>query len=185
MAKKTKTAEQIEREQRHDAYTSIRKLDTWPNEDDCDYAASVLRASYYQSVMGWAVELAKQLRRGDFATAEDFRESMEQAIDGCQDVIYTRRAETVVYASDYSDEAREEWSDSYGKDGDASQIAYTCMMHDVGEELARQLECSPDEWFTCSDCGVTFDGDAGNARAPDCEARKCNDCHAADLSEGT
>lgn len=126
---------------RASSYADLRALADWPSSADVDYADSVLRAEYYGgTVKGVAESMIEEIKRGEIADSGALSDRLHEDCDGHHDVIYTACARTIVYVSDYSSDAHEEWfGDLGGKEYKVEAIAFLCLKHDAEEEIDRLL----------------------------------------------
>jgi hypothetical protein len=98
-------------------------------------ALDTLNRAYHDEIRGWVAEYEKRIRAREFADESEFREALEQDIDGSECVIYTYKARLVGMLSDSYEDARSELSDMGIENPTAEQIAYQCLLLDVSERI--------------------------------------------------
>ena len=130
--------------------------------------------AYRETVTGFVDDLKRAVRDGEIDDRDGAIEYLEQSIDGCQDVIYTARAQEVLRHS-RNDDA---YFNDFGSEGaitrdgiEWSKLAYCALLADVQEELGDL-----DEWFTCSECNG--DTTAEDRKLAGDDLPVCEDCRA-------
>lgn len=111
-----------------------------PTEADVNDAMRVLRQDYYSDIKEMAEEYMKEIENNEYDSPEDFRERLEQDIDGNQWVIYTHQAQVVMLVSENSDAFFDEGMGPLECEDsvDWSKLAYFAVLADVKEELDRE-----------------------------------------------
>lgn len=164
-----------------DAYDFIRRKTETPS-DAVDRALGTIRRDYHGDVHDAAVSIQEELlgRLKQQECGEPLREwlaeHIDETIDGCARVIYTRQAQLGVLCSDNDGAYFEEFGDEGAvADGaiDWSKLCYAAMHQDVIEELERIevdannpvppcVQCDADdqdERFVIGDDDTNIDGD--------------------------
>lgn len=103
-----------------------------------DDAMQVLRKEYFDTVRGIVADLERAIKDKEVTTEDEAQDWLHETVDGCQDVIYTYRAQQVLLHSDNSDA----YSSEYGEEGiiengqiQWSRMAYAALMADVRDAI--------------------------------------------------
>lgn len=131
---------------RADAYYEIRRSFDWPNDDDCDYAESILTARYHRDAASLADCVANELVSGEienYSRASDVSEAVDERLryicDGNRRVIYTWLAHETVFSSSHRAEAKDKLNDLGIYNPTIERWAFECMLLDTREALPRAI----------------------------------------------
>jgi hypothetical protein len=72
-------------------------------DDDVKAAVDVISSEYWQQVRECAADFVEQFKNGEFKDEEDYREQLEQYVDGSQRVIYPYWARLGLLATNSAD----------------------------------------------------------------------------------
>lgn len=147
-------------------------------DEKLDAARSVLRADYWQDVIGVRDELARLIERGDIADADDATQWLDETVDGHQRVIYTGQAIECLLFSDNEDAHYDEMGTGpdFGDGAQWSQLAYFAFRADIMAEIG-DLEDFIDTHKpappVCDGCGEDIeDAEEGDNLCADCAEDK-------------
>lgn len=103
-----------------------------------DDAFRALRAEYYTAVKSYAEDLKDRITRKEIKNHDELIQAVEEDVDGSEWVIYTRKAQQVLFVSDNEDAYVDELgTDGVVKDGaiNWNALAYMAMRTDLQETL--------------------------------------------------
>lgn len=117
------------------------------NDDLFNNGIQALRRWYREWIRDHVAGILADMKRGDMGDdLDEFNERVQETVDGCEIVIYTRLARAVPLCSDY--DWQSDWDDmGYEKAPTTEQIAYLCVLNDVREEIGDAAE----EYFESRD----------------------------------
>lgn len=114
---------------------------------DVRAAVSILTMDYYNDCRDVAKDLAQRMKDGE---VEDFSDSLHEAVDGTQRIIYTFQAKCGLLVSDNADAYVEEFGEAPLENGDIKweAMAFVAMQRDVEKELdVRGVDVNdPSSW---------------------------------------
>lgn len=169
-----------------DAHDFIRRKTETPDMS-VDRALGIIRGDYNDDVHDAAVSIQDELlgRLKEQECGEDLREwlteHIDETIDGCARVIYTRSAQLGVIFSDHDGAYFEEFGSEGAVEDDSinwSKLCYAAMRADVIDELERMDVDVNDPVPPCAHC-ETGDQDERYLAGQDLLCETCRDKYAA------
>jgi hypothetical protein len=106
------------------------------SEEDVKAACDVISSEYWQDVRECAADFVEQFHKGEFKDEEDYREQLEQYVDGSQRVIYTYWARLGLLATNSSNAYEEATGEA--PTGDSAGIS-TQMAYAFGEDIKNAI----------------------------------------------
>lgn len=112
-----------------------------------DQADSRLRAEYFEAVASFAEDAENEVKNGNITDEDDYREYIEQSVDGSSWVIYTANALQVLRYCGNHDAYTDEFGEvpMQGSEINWSALAYAAMLEDVRERVTDFDDLQPEE----------------------------------------
>ena len=111
------------------------------SEEDVKAAVDVIVSEYWQDVRECAADFVEQFQKGEFKDEEDYREQLEQYVDGSSRVIYTYWARLGLLAT-HSEGAYEEQTGEEPT-GDSARISkqmYYAYLADIQNAIGSDID---------------------------------------------
>lgn len=106
-------------------------------DDDVKAAVDVISSEYWQDVRETAADFVERFHKGEFKDEEDYREQLEQYVDGSQRVIYTYWAQLGLLATN----SRNAYEEQMGEEtSDVSKQMYYAYLEDIQNNIGSDID---------------------------------------------
>lgn len=110
-------------------------------DDDVKAAVDVISSEYWQDVRGCAADFVERFHKGEFKDEDDYRQQLEQYVDGSQRVIYTYWARLGLLVTNSADAYEEQTGEEPA--GDSAGIAkqmYYAYLEDIQNNIGSDID---------------------------------------------
>ncbi len=110
-------------------------------EEDVKAAVDVISSDYWQDVRECAADFVEQFKKGEFKDEVDYREQLEQYVDGSQRVIYTYWAKLGLLVTNSADAYEDQMVEP--PTGDSSGISkqmYFAFLEDITNAIGSDID---------------------------------------------
>jgi len=110
-------------------------------DDDVKAAVDVISSEYWQDVRECAADFVEQFQKGEFKNEEDYREQLEQYVDGSARVIYTYWARLGLLATNSANAMEEETGETpTGDSAGISKQMYFAFLQDIQSAIGSDID---------------------------------------------
>ncbi len=110
-------------------------------DDDVKAAVDVISSEYWQDVRECAADFIEQFKKGEFKNEVDYREQLEQYVDGSQRVIYTYWANLGLLATNSRDAYEEATGETpTGDSAGISKQMYYAYLEDIQNHIGSDID---------------------------------------------
>jgi hypothetical protein len=110
-------------------------------EEDVKAAVDVISSEYWQEVRECAQDFIERFNKGEFRDEEDYREQLEQYVDGSQRVIYTYWARLGLLATNSAEAYEEETGEvPAGDSAGISRQMYFAFRQDILNNIGSDID---------------------------------------------